>query len=200
MLVCELLPSRKRHAGPRVREAPGLPCALRFREGNRRCKARAKDVARSRTHIHLSSPATGSRECAPDNRLRRVPSIPETSMVKPRSRGVLDPRLRGDDVASNTVSAAQVDKSNEKAGSYTTKSRSSIPDQSAVAIRRSGIEMTKSHSDDFCRQARYCSADDLFSTHEEHPFGFDWESRPKISVRGGEEKAWVNFWARLPSL
>src|SRR5689334_15084439 len=33
MLVCKLLPLRKRHAGPRVREAPGLPCALRFRGG-----------------------------------------------------------------------------------------------------------------------------------------------------------------------
>ena len=35
MLVCKLLPMRRRHAGPRVREAPGLPCALNWTRAGR---------------------------------------------------------------------------------------------------------------------------------------------------------------------
>jgi hypothetical protein len=36
-------------------------------------------------------PATGSAEWPPDDRLRRGSSIPETAVIEPRSRGVLDP-------------------------------------------------------------------------------------------------------------
>lgn len=63
-----------------------------FREGKRRCKARAACVARSRSHIQLSSSAL----CAIAHWGGRS-SIPETAMIEPRSRGVLDPRLRGND-------------------------------------------------------------------------------------------------------
>src|SRR5437868_15256181 len=60
---------RKSHAGPRVQQAPGLPCALCFEEGKKRCKPRTRCAARSRNHIQLSLRASGSRECAPDDRL-----------------------------------------------------------------------------------------------------------------------------------
>jgi len=49
-------------------------------------RTRAVHVARSRTHTQSSSPGLTGR-----------PSIPETPMIEPRSHGVLDPRLRGDD-------------------------------------------------------------------------------------------------------
>jgi hypothetical protein len=55
----------------------------------------------------------------------------------------------------------------------TTKSHGSIPDQFFIAMRRSEIEITGPHPNYFCAPARYCSADDLFSTHTEHPFEFD---------------------------
>jgi hypothetical protein len=55
---------RKSHAGPRVQRAPGLPCALRFQEGNRRCKTRAKDVARRRSRINSSLREAGCPVCA----------------------------------------------------------------------------------------------------------------------------------------
>jgi hypothetical protein len=56
------------------------------KEGERRCKPRAVHVARSQTHTRLSSPGLTGR-----------PSIPETPMIEPISRSVLDPRMRGDD-------------------------------------------------------------------------------------------------------
>jgi hypothetical protein len=83
MLVCTFCFAQQ-HTGPRVRRAPGLPCALRC-WGQTKCKPRANHVARTPLHIHMSSPR------------RRGPSIPETAMTGPRGRGVLDPRLRGDD-------------------------------------------------------------------------------------------------------
>src|SRR3954452_17358193 len=43
---------RKSHARPRVQQAPGLPCALRFEEGKRRYKSRATSAARTRNYIH----------------------------------------------------------------------------------------------------------------------------------------------------
>jgi hypothetical protein len=51
MLVCSFCNLRKRHAGPRVREAPGLPCALSHREGSETDTPRVKDAARSRRHV-----------------------------------------------------------------------------------------------------------------------------------------------------
>jgi len=44
----QLLPLRNRHGGPRVREAPGLPCALRFREGKQTVQSsgeRCREIA-----------------------------------------------------------------------------------------------------------------------------------------------------------
>ena len=71
---------------PRVQRASGIPCALFLKRGATvTCKPRAFRAARSRTHIQLSSPR------------RRRSSIPETPMIDPRSRGVLDTRLRGYD-------------------------------------------------------------------------------------------------------
>ena len=76
----------------RVQRASGIPCALNFGEGGRiTCKPRTQCAARSRTHIQLSSRLV--RNCA----LGRRSSIPETPMIDPRSRGVLDARLRGYD-------------------------------------------------------------------------------------------------------
>src|SRR6266700_1047634 len=49
-------------------------------------KTRAHRAARMRTHIQLSSSGLTGR-----------PSIPETPMIEPKSRGVLDTRLRGYD-------------------------------------------------------------------------------------------------------
>ena len=47
-------PCAQLHTRPRVQRAPGLPCALRFSRGdNRRCKTRAKDVARRRNYIRV---------------------------------------------------------------------------------------------------------------------------------------------------
>jgi len=68
-------------------------------------------------------------------------------VIEPISRGVLDPRLRGDD--SRVANFISVDWSKEKAASHTTKSRSAIPHQSAIPIRRSGIAITKPHPPNF---------------------------------------------------
>src|SRR4029453_8159277 len=49
------------HARPRVRQAPGLPCALYQVEGNETFKPRVKHAARSRKHAHvIASAATQS--------------------------------------------------------------------------------------------------------------------------------------------
>ena len=56
MLVCSFLPSANRHAGPRVRQAPGLLCALRLEGGKFFSKPRASDVAGSRSHITPALP------------------------------------------------------------------------------------------------------------------------------------------------
>ena len=78
------LPMRMR---PRVQRASGIPCALWIRRGREVTgKPRAQCVARMRPHIPVSSPGLTGR-----------PSIPETPMIEPISRGVLDPRMRGDD-------------------------------------------------------------------------------------------------------
>jgi hypothetical protein len=44
-------------------------------------------------HSPPSSPATGSRECAPDDRLQRAIQYSETSVVEARSYGILDTPL-----------------------------------------------------------------------------------------------------------
>ena len=60
---------------------PAFPAPSDLREGAKiTCKARAQCVARLLTHIQLSSPGLTGR-----------PSIPETLMIEPRSRGVLGP-------------------------------------------------------------------------------------------------------------
>ena len=59
---------------------PAFPAPSEFRGRKVSSNPRAFRAARSRTHIQLSSPGLTGR-----------PSIPETSMIEPRSRGVLDP-------------------------------------------------------------------------------------------------------------
>ena len=66
------------HTKPRVQRAPGTP-APSLRRGARKLNSSdANCVARTRTHIHSSSPR------------RRGSSIPETPVIEPISRGVLD--------------------------------------------------------------------------------------------------------------
>src|SRR4051794_12896823 len=66
-------------------------------------KTRAHRAARSRTHIQSSSSANGSRECAPDDRLRRVNQYPEAAVIEPISHGVLDtPLSRGTTMVCGT--------------------------------------------------------------------------------------------------
>ena len=90
MLVCAFL-CASMHTRPRVRHAPGLPCALWF-WGRTICKPRAGSVARMRSHIS-SSPRTrgpirrGFAFCA-------VGSMPFFNTAMP---GVMGPRVRGDD-------------------------------------------------------------------------------------------------------
>ena len=52
--------------------------------------AQAHRAVRIRSHIQRSSSATGSRECAPDDRLRRTIQYSETSAMETKRRGVLD--------------------------------------------------------------------------------------------------------------
>ena len=73
------------HTGPRVRRAPGLPCALSVPGGQLRCKPRAEHVAGSRSHTPSSSPR------------RRGSSTPRPINSITVASGILDPRLRGDD-------------------------------------------------------------------------------------------------------
>jgi hypothetical protein len=51
----------------------------------------------SRERPRSSSSATGSRERAPDDRLRRTIQYSETLVMELKTRGVLDARLRGHD-------------------------------------------------------------------------------------------------------
>ncbi len=177
MLVCKFLPLRKRHAGPRVREAPGLSCALRFREGQRRCTTRAEDVARSQTHIQVSSPRT------------RGFSIPEAVVIGPRSRSVLDPRVRGDDTGVRGGYVGSCGRSRRK--------KPAPPQPKAAARFR--INRLSPYADLkskrpghipalFFRSVRYCGAADLFSTQRGHPLGLDWRSRRKIKSVGKTQR------------
>src|SRR5689334_7046885 len=81
-----LFVAQARHTRPRVQRAPGIPCSLRFEEGQRTGKTRANHVAGTSTHTHSSSSGLTGRA-----------SIPKAVVIEPRSRGVLDPRMRGDD-------------------------------------------------------------------------------------------------------
>jgi len=65
------------HARPRVRQAPGLHCALFQVEGNEIAKPRVKHAARSRKHAHIiasaatqSMPPFHASPCGPDGLLR----------------------------------------------------------------------------------------------------------------------------------
>src|SRR5260370_24983632 len=74
MLVCAFLCATL-HTRPRVQRAPGFPCALFFREGQCSGKPRTHGVARIRTYVDIQTSslrANGSRECAPDDRLREA--------------------------------------------------------------------------------------------------------------------------------
>jgi hypothetical protein len=78
----------------RVQRAPGLPCvplgiALRplVFWGERHANL---GQTMSRERRCSSSSATGSRECAPDDRLRRMIQYSEELVIEPRTRGILD--------------------------------------------------------------------------------------------------------------
>src|SRR5262249_41387799 len=71
------------HTGLWVHLAPGFPCALCSGEGHEICKAQAKS-RRENEHVCLMSPRASSPG------LTGRPSIPETLMIEPRGRGVLD--------------------------------------------------------------------------------------------------------------
>ena len=70
MLVCFFI----LHARLRVHWAPGIPCALCFLWANGFCKnsgASRREIAEA--HLEFTSlRANGSRECAPDDRLREA--------------------------------------------------------------------------------------------------------------------------------
>ena len=51
MLVCKSLPLRKRHMGPRVQQAPGLPCALKL-EGQDVSMQGSGEVTREIAKLH----------------------------------------------------------------------------------------------------------------------------------------------------
>ena len=66
MLVCAFL-CASMHTRPRVRRAPGLPCALCVLGGGRYCKPRAPCVARMRKHVTvIASAAKQSRATSED--------------------------------------------------------------------------------------------------------------------------------------
>jgi hypothetical protein len=71
------------HTGPRVQQAPGIPCALFFGRNGWQSPGETR-----RGNIY------GCRRPALTGRS----SIPETAAIEPMGRGVLDTRLRGYDV------------------------------------------------------------------------------------------------------
>jgi hypothetical protein len=85
MLVCILFSAnRTRDRG--CSKHPVFPAPSSFQEGKRRSKPRAQRVARRPPHIQLPSPAL----CAIAHWGGRS-SIPETPVIEPISRSVLDP-------------------------------------------------------------------------------------------------------------
>ena len=61
----------------------------------------------SALHSQPSSPANGSAEWPPDDRLRRAIQYSEEPMMESKGRGLLDTRLRGYDVSSATAQRAK---------------------------------------------------------------------------------------------
>src|SRR5437667_1392586 len=76
------------HARLRVHQAPGIPCALYWAKVS--CTTRAPRAAGSRRFV-LSANAPHSQPSSPG--LTGRSSIPETAVIGPRSRGVLDTPL-----------------------------------------------------------------------------------------------------------
>src|SRR4051794_31380259 len=82
MLMCSIL-LQLSHMRPRVRRAPGLPCALYFR-GPTKCKT--SGASRREINLRCHRPR------------RRTIQYSEIVMIELRSRGVLDPpAFAGDD-------------------------------------------------------------------------------------------------------
>jgi hypothetical protein len=103
---CAVFYAQASHTRPRVQRAPGIPCSLRLRRDNEIGKARAKIAPRdretasdARTRLHtfrvivrLARPAEAFAKAGSGRS-----SIPQTAMIEPRSRGLLDTRMRGYD-------------------------------------------------------------------------------------------------------
>jgi hypothetical protein len=89
----------QRTRGYRAHRAPGIPCALFIERAAslwQTSGARRREIAKLYLFefgIYSPIPAVIVREGGRS-------SIPETSAIEPISRGVLDPRLRGDDEVS----------------------------------------------------------------------------------------------------
>src|SRR5216683_7718834 len=76
------------HTRPRVQRAPGLPCALCALRGWKTTQKLGRIAPRECEPARLLSTVI-ARECGRS-------SIPETAVIEPRSRGVLDtPHARG---------------------------------------------------------------------------------------------------------
>jgi len=88
------------HARPRVRRAPGLPCALFQVEGNETFKPRVKDAARSRKHAHVTasaaaqsmSPVAGSTDYFAFVRLHTDNFLFSVAVAKTLSRSGASPQ------------------------------------------------------------------------------------------------------------
>ena len=79
---------------------PAFPAPLIFEghemqtsDASRRENAEVCLKNASTPHSRSSSPATGSRECAPDDRLQRAIQYSEASVIEAKVRGVLDTPL-----------------------------------------------------------------------------------------------------------
>src|SRR5260370_40483252 len=85
----------KPHARPRVQRAPGLPCALSMFEGEKFLQ----DSGASRRGIAFlcHRPPPGRPNGRPMTGSGGRSSIPETVVLEAIGRGVVDPRMRGDD-------------------------------------------------------------------------------------------------------
>ena len=81
MLVCAFV-LRKSHARPRVQRAPGLPCALCFREGETKMTNFGRQRV-ARMPRHISSVVTG---LVRNRALRRVTQYSRDAVVESSSR------------------------------------------------------------------------------------------------------------------
>lgn len=93
--------------------------------------------------------------------------------------GILDPRLRGDDTGVRGRCLRSCWQRRRKKPT-TTQPKAAARIRINPLSPYADLKLKRpSHIPPiFRRPARYCSADDLFSTHSGHPFGLDW-SRPK---------------------